>query len=134
MRFMPWLGLFFATMLITSNAAATRIATHASPALRGGAIAACPHLDQLLSAVRQHAGLLVVTRIRGGDVARLFADLPVDLPEQVARADSAVIVRRANARGEAIVVLFVRGCVLAALRLPVGAVTGAIKRAFGEEI
>jgi hypothetical protein len=94
----------------------------------------CPHLDQLLALVRRNGQRLVARQIGGGDIVGLFEHLAVDLPARFVRADAAVIVHAPRAQGQAIIVLFARGCVLAALRLPAGDAIGALKRITGQEI
>ena len=134
MRAMPGLTLLSLAALLAIDAAALPAMSHASLARPAAATVACPHLDQLLEVVRHNSHQLMATRISSGKIAKLFDNLPVDLPSRLARADTALIIRAANGRGRAIIVLFANGCVLAALRLPAAAAALAIRTVLGQEI
>ena len=134
MRAMPGLKLLLSAALLAVDAAALPAMSHASLAPPATATVACPHLAQLFEVVKHNSHLLMATRIGGGKIAKLFDNLPVDLPSRLARADTALVVRAANGRGKAIIVLFSNGCVLAALRLPTAAAALAIRIVLGQEI
>ena len=134
MRIMPKLPIVLAMAVIAAMPFDVAGKPYLPAARPPGTQVPCPHLDQLLAVVRLNGHRLVARQIGGGDIARLFEHLPVDLPARFAGADAAIIAHAPRAQGNAIIVLFARGCVLAALRLPAGEAIGALRHVTGQEI
>jgi hypothetical protein len=134
MRTMPGLASLLVVTAIAagSNGPEAMVRAHRRETAR--LIAVCPHLDQLASVVRHSAHRLVARRLGGSEIVLLFEHLSIDLPARFAHADAALVVYDAAGRGQAIIVLFLRGCALAALRLPVAAAIGALRQVIGQEI
>ncbi len=134
MRAMPGLMVLLLAASLAIDAAASSAMPRTGPVLPSGPVVACPHLARLLDMVSHNSHRLTATRISSGKIAKLFDNLPVDLPSRLARADTALIIRAASGKGQAIIVLFFNGCALAALRLPATAVVLAIRIVLGQEI